>query len=101
MNLDRRINIKKKTATINSYGEEVITYVNHATVWAKKEDLSSTERLIAAQLQGQIDTKFIIRFRNDIEPTMIIVHDGTEYKIEPPKEIGRKEYIEIGAKANV
>jgi SPP1 family predicted phage head-tail adaptor len=101
MNLDRRITFRKKQATTNSYGEEIITWVDFVSVWAKKEDLKADERYMAAQLQGEITTRFTIRYRTDITTDMLIVHDGVEYDIDPPMERGRRDYSVIGAKAHV
>lgn len=93
--LDRRIQIKTKTATRDSYGAEILTYSTLATVWAEIVPVSGREYFLAAQFVPEAQLKVRIRYRNDFDETAQIVYDNVTYDILYIAEIGRKEGLEI------
>lgn len=97
--LDRRLTLQRKTITTNSYGEDVAAWVMLATVWGKKKDMRGAERYAASQTVAEVDTKFIIRYRSDLTPIDLIICEGRTYDVGGTLEIGRREGIEIHAKA--
>jgi len=80
--LRHRVTIQQKSVTQNSYGEEIVTWAELATVWASVEDLSGREFYEARQVPAaEVTTRVRIRYRSDVEPTMRIVHGGRTLEI--------------------
>ncbi|WP_150776828.1 phage head closure protein [Pseudomonas fluorescens] len=98
--LRHRVEIQQKvsvrdTAT-GEYGEP--TWQTFATVWASKTDLSTRDVLAAKAGQSEVTSRFVIRYRAGVLPTMRIVHRGEVYSIEgPPMEDPKsgREYLTI------
>lgn len=93
--LDRRVTIKSRVETQNSFGEAVISYTNLATVWAEVNPLSGREVFSAAQTYPQDSLKVKIRHRTDVDEKCQIIIDSVEYNIAYIAEIGRKEGLEM------
>ena len=72
--LRERVTIQEKQIVRNSFGEEVIQFVDLATVWAGVEPLNGREFLEAKTEQAQITTRVRIRYRDGIYPTMRLVY---------------------------
>lgn len=97
--LDKRIIIKAKTATEDTYGEPIETWVDLATVWANVQYLRGAERYSAKQTIANIDVKFKIRWRRDVSVENIIEYENKEYDIYECLPLGRNEGLEITAGA--
>ena len=97
--LDRRITLQRKSMTFNDAGEPVETWHEIATVWAEKVDMRGSERYTAAQTVAQLDTKFRIRYRQQITPIDRVLCYGRVYDVGGILEIGRREGLELHAKA--
>ena len=89
--LRHRIRIEYRAAVENTAGDPIqdpntgeIIYVWTllASVWAAKMPLSAAELLRAQQIQSQVTTRFVIRYRDDIDAAMRIVHNGVTFNIE-------------------
>lgn len=93
--LDRRVEIKVKTATRNSFGEEVISYTTLATVWAEVLPVTGREFYTAQQFVPEAQLKMRIRFREDFDETAKITYDNKDYDILYLAEIGRADGLEI------
>jgi SPP1 family predicted phage head-tail adaptor len=79
--LDRRIRFDRKVVSQNSFGEEVVTWVPFATVWAARRNLRGVEKWTAQQVASEIVSRYVIRFREDLNPTMRLVDGSREYDI--------------------
>ena len=99
--LDRRIVIERYTEAQDDFGQPIETYEPVDTVWAEVKPLRGQERFQAQQVSAEAETRFRIRWRNDIDEKMVLVHDGAVYDIKAILEIGRREGLEILAKARV
>ncbi len=99
--LDRRVVIERYTTTQDEVGEPVKTYEAVDTIWAQVLPLRGQERFVAQQEYAEVTTRFRLRHRTDIDEKMRLVHDGDEYDIMAILEIGRREGLEILAKASV
>lgn len=97
--LDRRITIQTFTESQNSVGEPIKTWSNLATVWAAKLDVTGREAFTGVERYAEVDTKFKIRWRDDLSVEMRISYDGRYYDIVHIAEIGRQEALEIMATA--
>lgn len=99
--LDRRISIFTTTTARDGAGQPIATAVLLASVWASVEQLRGREPFQGDQFNAQQTTIFTIRYRDDIDATMSIAHDGESYDIQSIKELGRREGLEITALALV
>lgn len=100
--LDRRVTLQRAVATQDSYGEEIKSWHDIATVWAQKKDLKGTERWLAMQEVANVTCVYAIRYRPDITPLCRLIDiDGRTYNIAAVVEVGRKEglwlYVEARA----
>jgi SPP1 family predicted phage head-tail adaptor len=95
--LDRRIRIERNTATRNSRGEVIAAWTVVAETWAQKNDLAGREPYRSEQFESQSTTRWRMRYRTDLDPTMRIVHiqDGQVYEIDAVSEIGRREGLDV------
>lgn len=66
--LNKRVLIQTKTSTENSFGEEVVTWVDVDTVWAGIEPLSSKEFVESDQQNFELITRIVIRYRSNMDP---------------------------------
>ena len=99
--MDRRITLQVKTTTQNDYGEPIVTWTTYARIWAEKKDMKGLEKFIAQQVRAEIDTRFVIRYRDDVSLTDRLTFESRDYDIQQVIEIGRRESLEIIAKARV
>lgn len=83
----------------NEYGETVNEWEDYATVWCQKKDVKGLEKWVAQQVKAELDTTFAIHYRDDVSPVNRIVFEGREYDILQVLEIGRRESLDIVAKA--
>lgn len=70
---DQRIRIERKSVTRAANGEEIVTWVTVAEVWAAVEPLRSREWFAAAQTQSSTDHRVTIRYRSGIERDMRVI----------------------------
>ena len=86
--LRHRVTIQEKQVTKNSYGEEVITWQDVATVWAAVEPLRGREFLEAQRAGAEVTTRIRIRHRDGIRPEMRVVRGSQIYDIEAVINVG-------------
>lgn len=99
-NLDRRITLYHRAMSQDAQGQQVETWpAAYATVWAEKLDVRGREYFAAQGVQGDLSTRFRIRWRSDVLVTDRLTLDGLEYGITQVSEIGRREGLEIFANA--
>lgn len=95
--LDRRVGLYHQVKTNNaSNGEDVITYPSsYATVYAERQDLKGTKRLVAQQTMSQQQTEFTIRYRSDVlaEDRVVDTDTGLPYEILQIAQLGRREAL--------
>jgi SPP1 family predicted phage head-tail adaptor len=100
--LDRRITLRHATVTTNDYGEEVPTWIDLATVWASKQDVSDAERVRAQQTGASITTRFQVRYSvllAELTTRDQLLCEGRLYNVSAIKELGRRHGLEITATA--
>lgn len=98
--LDRRVELQHRVLTRNTTtGEEVVTYVTYASVWAGKRDMRGREFYAAQQVNSDVTTAWQIRHRADVVATDVLVHEGLQYNIVGIAEIGRRDGLELQATA--
>src|SRR5262245_61685022 len=92
-NMDRRIQLQRKSATKNARGEEVVTWTTYAVVWAEFIPLRGRELFSAQQLHATADARFRMRYRSDVNPEHRILLEGKAYDVRyaaeiPPRKSG-------------
>lgn len=99
---DRRITLQRGSSTPSDYGDPVTTWAPLATVWAQVTPVSDRERFAAAQTVAEITHRFAIRYGAawaDFSPADRLIYQGRVYDVAAVKEIGRREGLEITARA--
>ncbi|WP_443090319.1 phage head closure protein [Basfia succiniciproducens] len=79
--LRHRVTLQQQANTQNDYGATITTWQDIATVWAEIKPISGREYFSAQQVQSEVTTQIWIRYRNGIEPTMRVSHNGKHYEI--------------------
>lgn len=102
--LDRRIQFRRATLADDGVSATPV-YADHGClIWAARTDVSDGERLRSGQVEASLTTRFVVRwsaFTADITPKDRLACDGRDYDILWMKEIGRRDRIEISARARV
>ena len=104
-NLDRIIQFRRASLVDNGFGM-VEEFANHGgDIWAKKTEVSDSERFRASAVSASITARFVVRwsdFTRDITPKDRLVCEGREFDISGLKEVdGRRRFLEITAAARV
>jgi SPP1 family predicted phage head-tail adaptor len=97
--LDRRVTIMKRVYGTNEYNEpKTVSYQDIDTdpeVWAHKAELSGAlpqETYMGDQLIGEVTDKWIIRYRTDLDATMVLIYNNKIHEIESIREAAGKEF---------
>lgn len=95
--LDRRIEIEKRVASVDNYGESIITFSTAYTVWAKVDWKRSDRDEDSQQVVQNSDLTFYIRNLDvTIQSNYRIKFDEKYYYIHGIKEIdGREQFLEL------
>lgn len=101
--LDRRVTLRRFVTRTNAANEDEKAWVDLATVWAAKSDISDGEQVRAQQVGKSINRRFLIRWSRkvgDLNPADQLrypARDGALHKIVGVKELGRQDWLEITA----
>lgn len=68
--LRHRIQIQTKTISEDSLKQQIESWTDVDTVWARIEPLSGREYFQARQEIAEVSVKVTVRYRNDIAPSM-------------------------------
>ncbi|MCM3145375.1 phage head closure protein [Brevibacillus sp. MER 51] len=79
--LNKRITIRKQTWEKNSMNERKQSWTDYAKVWAAIEPLRGQESFVAQKSESTVTTRIRIRFREGIEPSMMIDYRGISFEI--------------------
>lgn len=66
--LDKRITIQRRSATKDSYGQEVNQWVDIATVWANIKPIGGRERLRSMVVESSLTHTVMVRYRESLMP---------------------------------
>jgi SPP1 family predicted phage head-tail adaptor len=97
--LDRRLTIQRKAVTTSPSGEEIETWSDVAVVWGEARPVPGDEKFGDQQLIASSLMTFRIRWRTDLVVTDRISYWNKIWDILDIREIGRREGLEIDAKA--
>lgn len=93
--LDQRVTLQSKSVTRAGNGEEVVSWVDVATVWAKVGQIRGREFFAATQMQDAVDVRVNIRYRAGVTREMRLLWRGSPLDIVSVIENGRKEWLEL------
>lgn len=93
--LDRRIELQRMNKNQDESGQPVRTWGTYATVWARVVQPGQREFFASDKPNTETINIFKIRYLAGILPTDRISYGGLFYNIAPPKELGRREALEI------
>jgi SPP1 family predicted phage head-tail adaptor len=95
--LDRRVLLESRTDSQDSTGEVIVSWVELATVWAKKEDetIGSGEEYRDSKLTSEQRSFFTIRYRADVNTLLRLTYDGLVYDIMTVNEVGRRKFLKL------
>lgn len=80
--LRERVTLQRKSVTRDSYGAEVITWTDIATVWASVAPLRGREFLEQRRDGNEVTTRITLRYRSSLEPIHRAVHRSTTYDVQ-------------------
>jgi len=93
-----RISLYSQTKSVDNSGQEVLTPVLIAAVWADYKAKVGTERYTSDVLATEYDATFLIRWRTDIDDTVTLSFENKTYNILSIDEVGFREGLLIKAK---
>jgi SPP1 family predicted phage head-tail adaptor len=95
--LRNQIVLKRKVATRDSMGGEVVSYVPVVTVAAKAEPVRGRKYENLHIAGSEIDVQFTIYYREDIQPDWRVSWRGVDYDLaSPPIDVGaRRAMLEL------
>jgi len=79
--LRHRITIQQLSSSQDTYGENVDTWVDVATVYAAVNPISGRELFAAEKENSEITHRVKIRYRSGITPDMRVLFEGREFSI--------------------
>lgn len=99
--MDRRITLRRRTlGPQEAAGDQAETFVEYATVWARKIEVSGREVFQAQTKDAETAVRFEIRWRSGVAATDRLTCEGVDYQlVAPPAEIGRREGLTLFARA--
>ena len=89
--MDQRITLKSRSVSTDAMGQDAITWVEVATVWAQRINQRSAEAFQAAEMGDDNVTEFHIRHRTDVLTTWRMELDGVGYDITSATDFGGRK----------
>lgn len=93
--LDRDVTFQSVVESSNDYNEEVPTYSDAFTTFAKVTELQGKEDYEGHQKQNRADIRLKIRFREDVTLQHRFVYKDQTYDITSIQELGRRDALAI------
>ncbi len=78
--LRHRIDIYRQDEGVDELGQPIDELVLHTSVWASIQPLRGRRLEASKQFHSDITTEITIRYRDDIEDTMIAKYKGTRFE---------------------
>lgn len=97
--LNQRITVQQRTATLDSYGQELNTWNDVATVWANVKPISGREKMRGMAIESQLTHTVAVRYRAAFMPPKTvdayrINYDGRIFNITAARDLDEdREYI--------
>lgn len=97
--LDRRVRLDRRTAVVDESGQPLERWDEVAEVWAAYKPGAASEGPGQRQTVASEEATFTIRWRRDATPLHRLRFEGHEWDVLGVVEIGRREGLEIRARA--
>lgn len=99
--LDRQIVLQRATVSADpDTNEATQTWATYATVWAQKLHHKEAEGAADGKRYAGFELYFVIRWMSGVLAQDRVQFGGETFEVEgEPREIGRKEYLKIKARA--
>lgn len=82
----------QRTPSTHGFTED---WVEHASVWAEREDQGGSEFMTQGAELTKARAVFSIRWRDDLSAAMRVRSNGTDFDVIAINEIGRREGWEL------
>jgi head-tail adaptor len=100
---DRFVTIQQVAESAGGSGFPVETWSTLVeSMPASRIDVSGRERMLAGQLAAQMETRWEINYREDMDPALVdvpktrrLVFSGRVFDIVSAREVGRREALEL------
>lgn len=89
--MDQRVTLQSRSVTKDAMGQDVITWVDVATVWAQRINQRSAEAFQAAQMGDDDVVELHIRHRADVLTTWRLEWDSVGYDITSATPYGGRK----------
>jgi len=89
--MDQRVVLQSRTVTTDAMGQDAITWVAAATVWAQRINQRSAEAFQAAQMGDDDVVELHIRHRTDVLTTWRLEWGGVGYDITSVSDFGGRK----------
>lgn len=76
-----RVTLQYRQGGQDVLGQVRQSWATLATVWAKVTPIRGREYFAASQMQAPIDVRILIRWREDVEPTMRVMWGGKYFEV--------------------
>ena len=93
--LDQRVTIQARSVATDAMGQDTITWVDVATVWAQCHAVRGREFFAAAQVQQEQTVKMRIRWRADVSTMNRVVWEGRAHDVTGVVPVGRRDMLEL------
>ncbi len=80
--LRHRITIQESVASRDSFGAEILSWVDLAIVWAMVSPVSGKEYFAFQQINAEVSTKITMRYRPSITPKMRVLFENRVLEID-------------------
>lgn len=97
--LDRRLTLLAPLLTRTASGAAIASWVDSGAVWARKLPQGGREFIAAQGRHSELTAVFRARYRSDLAATWRMIVEGVLYIVVSAEEVGRREYIDIAARA--
>lgn len=96
-----RLTFERPVRIKNESGEVIVdSWVEVFTVWGSLEPITGREYLSASEFRSGVTTRARIRWRDDLDTTLRMVHQGTVYNIDailPTQGLHKEAQIMCGS----
>lgn len=89
--MDQRVTLQSRSVTTDAVGQDTITWVDVATVWAQRINQRGAEAFAAAQMGDDDVVELHIRHRADVLTTWRLEWDGVGYDITSATAFGGRK----------
>lgn len=89
--MDQRVTLQSRSVIKDAMGQDVITWVDVTTVWARRVNQRSAEAVQAAQVGDDDVVELHIRHRADVLTTWRLQWNGVGYDISSVSDFGGRK----------